>query len=62
MSEEIIIKGEETLFEKKEDYIAIKHCSGCEKKIIQNHNGVYVKIMDWVNNQAIKFIEIVPNN
>jgi hypothetical protein len=61
-SEEILIKGEETLFEKKDDYVEVKQCLGCEKKIDHNHNGVYVKIMDWVNSQPIKFVDILSNN
>jgi hypothetical protein len=61
-NEEILIKGEETLFEKKDDYLLQKPCSGCEKKIAQNHNGVYVKVMDWVNNQTIRFVDILANN
>lgn len=58
-NDQILIKGEETLFDKKDDYIVEKQCSGCEKKTAQNHNGVYVKIMDWVNDKPIKFIDIV---
>jgi len=61
-SEEILIKGEETLFEKKDDYLLKKPCLGCEKKIAKNHNGVYVKIMDWLNNKTIRFIDVVTNN
>lgn len=58
-NEKIIIKGEETLFEKKEDYIVDKPCSGCEKKSTTNHNGVYVITMDWVKGKPIKFVDIV---
>lgn len=58
-SETVIIKGEETLFERKDDYSIEKLCSGCEKKTAQNHNGVYVKIMDWVSGQTIRFVEMV---
>lgn len=61
-NEEILIRGEETLFEKKEDYFFKKPCSGCEKKTPHNHNGVYVKIMDWRNNKTIRFVDIVSNN
>ena len=57
-NEKIIIKGEDTLFEKTEDYIVDKPCEGCEKKIAQNHNGVYVLIMDWVKGQTIRFVDI----
>jgi type II restriction enzyme len=41
-NEKIIIKGEETLFEKKDDYIVEKQCAGCENKTAKKHNGVYV--------------------
>jgi len=58
-SEKVIIKGEETLFEKKDDRIAEKPCVGCEKKTAKNHNGDYVKIMDWVNGKPINFVDIV---
>jgi hypothetical protein len=55
----ITIKGEETLFEKKEDYIAEKPCVGCKKKTPTNHNGVYAKTMDWIKGKPIKFMDIV---
>ncbi len=58
-TEKIIIKGEETLFEKKEDRIEEKPCEGCEKKTAKNHNGEYVKIMDWVKGETIRFVDIV---
>ncbi len=60
--EELLIKGEETLFEKKEDYIINKPCEGCEKKVAKNHNGIYVEIMDWVKGKPVKFVDIVANN
>jgi len=58
-SEKVIIKEEQTLFEKKDDYIVDKPCEGCKKKIAQNHNGDYVKIMDWVKGEPIKFVDIL---
>ena len=58
-SEKVIIKGEETLFEKKDDRIDEKPCPGCEKKTAKYHNGVYVKIMDWVAGQTIRFVDMV---
>ncbi|MHA8090428.1 hypothetical protein U8593_09015 [Aquirufa antheringensis] len=61
-NEKLLIRGEETLFEKKEDYVVVKQCSGCEKKISQHHNGLYVKIMDWVSNQTIRFVDIFSGN
>jgi hypothetical protein len=60
-NEQILIKGEETLFEKKDDYIVEKQCAGCEKKNAKSHNGDYVKIMDWVKDQPVKFVDIVAN-
>lgn len=57
--EKILIKGEETLFEKKEDYILEKACAGCEKKTAHHHNGVYVKIMDWKEDKIIRFVDLV---
>ena len=56
--EKVNIKGEDTLFEKKEDYVKEMPCQGCDKKIAKNHNGIYVKIMDWVKGEPIKFVEI----
>ena len=58
-TEKVIIKGIETLFEKKDDRIEEKTCPGCEKKTAQNHNGVYVKTMDWVSGQTIRFVDIL---
>lgn len=58
-TEKILMKGEETLFEKKDDYSIEKQCTGCEKKTAINHNGVYVKIMDWINVKTIEFVDIV---
>jgi hypothetical protein len=58
-SEQIVIKGEETLFEKKDDCIVEKQCAGCENKTTKNHNGDYVKIMDWNEDKIIRFVDIV---
>lgn len=58
-TEQIVIKGEETLFEKKEDYAVERQCAGCEKKTAINHNGDYVKIMDWVKGKTITFVDMV---
>lgn len=57
--EEMLIKGEETLFEKKEDYMLEKACAGCENKTAKKHNGIYVKIMDWKEDKIIRFVDIV---
>lgn len=58
-SEKVMIKGEETLFEKKDDHTKEKLCSGCEKKMAKNHNGVYVEIMDWVSDHTIRFVDLI---
>ena len=58
-SEKVMIKGEETLFGKKDDHTTEKLCSGCEKKIAKNHNGVYVEIMDWVSDHTIRFVDLI---
>lgn len=57
--EKMLIKGEETLFEKKEDYILEKKCAGCENKTVKKHIGIYVKTMDWVKGEPITFVDIV---
>jgi hypothetical protein len=60
-SEKIIIKGEETLFEKNEDRVVEKLCPGCEKKIATKHNGTYVKILDWKKGEVINFVDLLSN-
>lgn len=34
-------------------------CTGCKQNNYHNHNGVYVKIMNWKTNRANKFINIL---
>ena len=58
-TEQIIIKGEETLFGKEDDRIEEKSCKGCENKTAHNHNGIYVKIMDWAKKKPIRFVDIL---
>jgi hypothetical protein len=58
-TEHITVKGVETLFGKEEDIELEKTCEGCEKKTAKNHNGIYVKIMDWVNGNTTRFLDIV---
>lgn len=58
-TEEIVVKGEQTLFEKSEDQVVIKQCEGCEKKAAHKHNGLYVTIMDWVAGKPIRFVDMV---
>ena len=58
-TEQVTIKGTETLFGKEDDQIIEKPCEGCEKKTAKNHNGTYVKTMDWRENKIIRFVDIV---
>ena len=60
-NEQILIKGEETFFGKEDDRILKKLCAGCEKKTTQNHNGLYVKIMDWKIGKPFRFVDMVIN-
>lgn len=57
-TETVIIKGKETLFGKEDDRVVEKPCEGCIKKTASDHNGKYVKIMDWVQNKTIEFVSI----
>lgn len=45
-TEKVIIKGEETLFDKEDEQIIEKSCAGYVNKSAKSHNGIYVKIMD----------------
>jgi len=58
-TEQVTIKGAETLFGKEEDKMVEKPCEGCEKKTAQNHNGIYVITMDWVKGKPVFFLDIV---
>lgn len=58
-TEAITIKGVETLFGKEDDRIIEKPCEGCEKKTAKNHNGTYVRIMNWKEDKVIRFVDIV---
>lgn len=58
-TEKVTIKGAETLFGKEDDQIIEKPCEGCEKKTAKNHNGIYVKTMDWRENKIISFVDIL---
>ncbi len=61
-TQKVTIKGAETFFGKEDDRIEEKQCKGCETKQAKKHNGVYVKLMDWVNNKTIRFIDIISTN
>ena len=58
-TETLTIKGDETLFGKVDDRLEIKHCKGCLDKTTKNHNGTYVKIMDWREAKVIRFCDIL---
>jgi hypothetical protein len=58
-SEQILIKGAETLFGKEDDITIEKPCEGCEKKSAKSHNGIYAETMDWVRDNPIKFVDII---
>ncbi len=58
-TETITIKGEETLFGKEDDRVVEKPCEGCENKTAKNHNGFYVKIMNWKEDKIIRFVDMV---
>jgi hypothetical protein len=60
-TEIVTVKGKEDLFGKEEDRIEEKFCQGCEKKIATEHNGDYVKIMDWNKGEIIYFVEMLNN-
>lgn len=57
-TEKATIRGKETLFGKQDDRIVVKPCEGCENKTANNHNGIYVNIMDWRENKLIRFVDI----
>jgi hypothetical protein len=58
-TEQVTIIGEATLFGKEDDRIEEKPCKGCENKTAKNHNGTYVKTMDWKEDKIIRFVDIV---
>ncbi len=34
-------------------------CEGCKYNLPTKHNGKYVKIMDWVENKSVKFVDLI---
>lgn len=58
-TEQVTIKGIETLFGKENDRKVEIPCAGCEKKIAKDHNGTYVQTMDWKEDKIIRFVDIV---
>jgi len=57
-TEKVTIKGAQTLFGNEDDRIVDKPCEGCEKQSAKNHNGIYVKTMDWKEGKIIRFVDI----
>lgn len=49
-------KTEETLFE---TVTVATECEGCKKNIYKKHNGIYCKIMDWKENEIIRFVDML---
>jgi len=58
-NESILIKGKQDLFGKENDRIEDIQCPGCTKKNAENHTGEYVKIMDWIKGEPVRFLDLV---
>lgn len=58
-TEKVVVRGEETLFGKEDDYIIEQVCESCANKTDKNHNGIYVRIMDWKKNKRKRFVDIL---
>jgi len=58
-TETVTIKGVDTLFGKEDDRVEVRPCAGCLNKTAKKHNGIYVKTMDWKENEIIKFVNIL---
>lgn len=58
-TEKVTIRGVVSLFGKEEDQVVEKHCAGCKNKTAKNHNGTYVRIMNWKEDKVIRFVDIV---
>lgn len=58
-TEQVIIKGAETLFGKEDDHVEEKPCPGCINKTAINHNGTYSKTMDWKEDKIIRFVDVL---
>lgn len=58
-TEKVTIRGVVSLFGKEEDQVVEKPCAGCENKTVKNHNGTYVRIMNWKEDKVIRFLDIV---
>lgn len=60
--EKKLIKGVATLFEQQEDQVIKTECPGCKNKTYDNHNGTHIKIMDWKENEIIRFVDVINKN
>jgi len=58
-TKKVTIKGAVTLFGKEDDRVVEKPCASCENKTAKNHNGTYVKTMDWKEGKIIRFVDSV---
>lgn len=47
---------EEDLFE---SHVISKECEGCKKGDRFKHNGIYCKIMDWKENEIVRFVDLL---
>jgi len=54
-----VIPGEYGLFWETPETIEEYECEGCKFNRPDKHNGKYVKIMDWVKNKSIRFVELI---
>jgi hypothetical protein len=50
--------GELTLFGKDPDIAEIDDCEGCKFNSNNKHNGMYVKVMDWLNDGPVCFADL----
>ncbi len=53
-----IIPGVLTLFEEIPEKVEKHECEGCKYYRPNEHNGRYVKIMDWNKNKAVRFVDL----
>lgn len=54
-----IKQGELTLFWETPDTVEEYECEGCKYNRSAKHNGKYVKIMDWVKNKQMNFVDLL---
>lgn len=54
-----VVHGQSTLFGKIPDTFEKRGCEGCKYNRLNKHNGMYVKIMDWNKNKAVRFVDII---